>query len=469
MLWYNAGNHWKDVSLARADMKGDAYLVCPGPSLADIDAEKLRGRGRKVFAINTAYPKVKPDVWMGMDRAECYDPEIWAEPFMKIVRGNYTDMQAGGEPIKNYDNVYFADVKEPAPGKTMLDYRNHNDPLVWHNNTLAAMLHLIIWMGGKRIYLVGCDMGGKKDYYDDRELPPEQREYNRKLYKAQISFIKALSERARSLDVQLISSTPDTPLNSFLQYIPIEEAISESERKATVEKTEIKHALDAERKVAVITPTRGDRPQLIRAWRKMMDYQTVRPDKVYLIDRKPKIEGEDQRERIHEGVELAKKDGITHIIIMEDDDYYPPDYIEKVLGAWGTQHIIGGYYYPIYHLKDRNRVVYNMDMKMNTGIVAPPLNSTAFTVKFWDSFMQGDFAYTERNLDLEMWKWAHEINTPYKFIYDPDLMISIKHGIGKVAGGNHSGIKEGCAVADNDMRWLTKAVHPDILEIYKQL
>lgn len=255
-MYYNLGKNskgWGKVSWARQDMGADAFLCCPGPSLVPVP----RGRGRKVFAINTAYPRVNPDIWMGLDRVECYDRNIWAEPFIKVCRGNYTNMLLGDKPIRYFDNVFFASIKEPAKGKTMFDYMNHSDPLVWHKNTLATMLHLILKMGAKTIYLVGCDMGGK-DYYDDRILTASQRAINHKLYKEQVKFIHNLSNK-----VKIISCTPNSPLNEFLEYKDLGIAIKDSEAKVTVENEPILHCLEAEDKykqltVATIYKSGGD-------------------------------------------------------------------------------------------------------------------------------------------------------------------------------------------------------------------
>jgi hypothetical protein len=242
-MYYDLGSKgkgWSKVSWARQDMGADAYLCCPGPSLQPVP----RGRGRKVFAINTAYPRVNPDIWMGMDRVECYNRQIWGEPFIKVCRGNYGDMEVDGRPIRHFDNVFFASVAE-SKGKTMFDLLNHDDPLIWHKNTLATMLHLIVKMGAKTIYLVGCDMGGA-DYYDGRVLSDEQRKINHKLYKQQIEFIKTVSKR-----VNIVSSTPNSPLNDFLEYKELGQAIKESEDKVKVNDGQILHCLEAEGKYLV--------------------------------------------------------------------------------------------------------------------------------------------------------------------------------------------------------------------------
>lgn len=247
-LYYETGNGWAQTTLARKDLGMDAYLCCPGPSLALVDPEKMKGRGRMVFAINTAYPRIKPDVWMGLDRIECYDKNILYEPFIKIFRGTYfNEMKCEGIPVKDYPNVFWASLGEPEPGKTMLNYRNHGDLFVWHKNTMAAMLHLMIWMGARTIYLVGCDMGGKTDYYDSRVLTGEKRKYNRRLYAEQIGFIADLAKEAVKYGISIKSATPGSPLNDFIEFTALDEALALSERKTIQPPSEILHAVDAEK------------------------------------------------------------------------------------------------------------------------------------------------------------------------------------------------------------------------------
>jgi len=246
MLYYDlgeGGRGWSKVSWARYKMGADAFLCCPGPSLVDVP----RGRGRKIFAINTAYPRVKPDVWMGLDRVECYDRNIWAEPFAKVCRGNYGDMKVGDKLIRFFDNVFFASVKAPEQGKSMLDLLDHGDPLVWHKNTLASMLHLIIKMGAKNIYLVGCDMGGSKDYYDSRVLAEDHKKHNHNLYAEQIRFIQKLAFSAKPKGIEIVSCTQESPLNNFLAYKDLGDALKESESKVNVENDSVLHCLEAEK------------------------------------------------------------------------------------------------------------------------------------------------------------------------------------------------------------------------------
>ena len=465
MIYYNLNNGgWKKTTWARQDLGADAFLCCPGPSLADVP----RGRGRRVFAINTAYPKVTPDVWMGLDDAACYDKRIWAEPFIKVIK---RDQQVDGKMVSSFDNVFLADFQKQE--KSMFQLRAHEDKMLWKGNTMASMLHLMVWMGAKRIHLVGCDMGGKKDYYDNRVLTDDQRSYNRRLYKQQVGYIKALHEEGKKYGIEFISCTPDSPLNDFLPHIALEDAIRQSEKKVDVIPEKVKHALDS-RKTAVVTPTRGDREVFLGELKKMLAYQTVKPDGVYIIDRKPTKEGNDQRDRVKEGVEKAKKDGALRVIIMEDDDYYPRDYIERVLNSWGDSNLVGGRDYDIYHLRDRQYARYNTQQltgfyqkRYGKGFHVAPLNATSFTIAAWDKFISSEFYGKYTNLDEELWAWAQSYNVKRKWI--DSGVVSIKHGVGKCAGGNHKSINPKYAKPDPELEKLKSLTDTDIFTTYKAI
>ena len=254
-LIYNCGNGFKKISFARKNMGMDAYLCCPGPSLKNIDPNILRGKGRKIFSINTTYPFIKPDIWLGMDKIECYDRNLLHEPFIKIFRAPLEkELFWDDKRISEYPETYFATIKEPEKGKTMFNYREHDVPFVWHKSTLMVALHMMIWMGAKDIYLAGCDLGGNTDYYDGARLNDEQRSYNRRLYKSQVKHLEELYKIGKKYNINLHSVTPNSPINDFMDYIPIEEAINKSEEKTKFKDndTSIKHVLEIPRKTTVV-------------------------------------------------------------------------------------------------------------------------------------------------------------------------------------------------------------------------
>lgn len=234
MIWYNSGEGWASVSWARRDLNLDAILCCPGPSLKEVDSSSLKGPGRKVMAINTAYPMVKPDIWVGMDEAYCYDINLLDESFPKVFRGTYSEMTREGRKVKDCPETYFADVAIVPPGKTMLDLRERDTKFAWHKHTLGVALHMLIWMGAKNIYMLGCDMGGIKDYCHELTLTQDQRSRNHKLYIQQTIFIEKLAIAAKPYGITIWSSTLNSPLNRFLPYKDIIEVTAKEPKTSQI-------------------------------------------------------------------------------------------------------------------------------------------------------------------------------------------------------------------------------------------
>lgn len=227
-LWYDCGRGLvKAVGFARSDMGADLYLCCPGPSLAGVDPAALRIPGAFLLAVNTAYPRIRPDLWIGMDTPACYDPRLWWEPFPKVCRGSYVNETCGGVPVRRLPNVYFADV-ERAYVTDIFRRRQHDAKFVWNGNTFIVAVHLAVWLGARRIHLVGCDFGGKQDYHDARHLTNQQRHGNRLLYSRLLSLLPRLRDTAKVNGVELVSCTADSGANAHLEYRPLAEALAQT-------------------------------------------------------------------------------------------------------------------------------------------------------------------------------------------------------------------------------------------------
>lgn len=245
-LWYDCGNGWvRARGLARCNLGADAYLCCPGPSLAALHAAALNGPGRMIFAVTTAYPAVRPDVWVGTDVPECYDRRVWAEPFIKIVRGSHHDESCQGRPLKDFPNVFFADL-EDAPVSEIFRRRAHDTVFVWNRNTFTTALHLVVWAGARRVFLVGCDFGGGRDYHDGRRLAEGRRADNRRLYANLVQDLHRLAPEGRAQRIEIVSCTSGSPVNEFLPFVELKDALRSSEAEAPDGHAPLLHAADAE-------------------------------------------------------------------------------------------------------------------------------------------------------------------------------------------------------------------------------
>jgi hypothetical protein len=228
MIWFFDNDKAIKANFGRVDAGSDAYLYLPGPSLADVDFD-VRIPGTTAFAMNTAYPKVKPDYWLGMDLPGCYDSSLLYEAFPKFWRGTYSRKTYKGTDLKNLPQSYFVSIAKPEGG--IGDMFKKDIPKAWFNHSLGVMLHLIVEMGFKKIHFVGCNLGGKSDYYDDRVLPEDQHQSNRRLYDQQNVFLREFKDVGQRFGVECISCTEDSPINDYMAYMPLKQALSESTAK----------------------------------------------------------------------------------------------------------------------------------------------------------------------------------------------------------------------------------------------
>jgi len=177
-------------------------------------------------------------------------------------------------------------------------------------------------------------------------------------------------------------------------------------------------------RIAAITPTRGDRPKFLENCITQMQNQTVKLDKHYIIDYPPTSNEVDLIERVKYGIELAKKDGIDFVFIIEDDDYYPTDFIEK---TYKEGFDIIGYDSTVY---------YHIGIKGKKEMTHPERSSlfcTAFKTNALDFFEYPN--PTEPYLDLKIWKWGVK-NLVY-YLHHNILAVGIKHGVGICGGNGH--------------------------------
>jgi hypothetical protein len=212
----------------------------------------LRGVGRTIYAINTAYPTIKPDVWIGLDGVKCFDERVWDESFMKVCR-KLRDTEA----MRLKPNTFFASMEEKDAAQ-MLIARDNESTFVWSRSTFLFALHFILWRGHRKIHLIGCDMGGPRDYHDDRVLTEDQRKRNRQLYAEQVRTLRRIHPMLEDVGIELTSCTPESPVNEFLERRSIEKALSDC-LPPKIENEAVYHVTDTiEKNVVLVWKSGGD-------------------------------------------------------------------------------------------------------------------------------------------------------------------------------------------------------------------
>ena len=225
----------------------DAILACPGPSLAAAAETDLHVPGAFVVGLNTSWPSVRPDVWVGMDPAECYAADLLWQPFPKFMGTRFSEARFGGEPVKTRPGVHFISGRKDIPhgeydwpwSAFHPDRLGDQPDFVWCLWSIWSALHVATWLGARRIWLVGCDLGGrisepaKADYHDGRTLEDHLAARNAKALRGQLSlFPRLLSEAARG-GFEIVNTSESSALVDMpgIATVPLAEALETIRRE----------------------------------------------------------------------------------------------------------------------------------------------------------------------------------------------------------------------------------------------
>lgn len=193
-------------------------------------------------------------------------------------------------------------------------------------------------------------------------------------------------------------------------------------------------------KFCTITPTR-DRPKMLQFCRAQLELMTIHPQSKYFINYNPTDSQPDLIRRVRSGIELAQRDGIDIVYIIEDDDCMPADYFE--LMDIGDNDFIGSdstYYYNIKNKTWRYQ--------------QHPGRSSLFCTGFRISALENFRWPADHNLflDIALWDFARDTRKKVKLMSDNPCTGIKGHGEGMHGGKAHKQVLEN---KDNeDMDWL---------------
>ncbi len=226
-------------------------------------------------------------------------------------------------------------------------------------------------------------------------------------------------------------------------------------------------------KFGIIIPDRNDRPQFTANCLRMIEAQTIKPTiiehvKDFPIDVnadgyvEPVQPGNkaDITLRYRIGYERLRGKGLDVIFLIENDDWYSPDYFEVMLDAWkkhGYTDIFGTNYTKYYHLK----LLSHFDMNHQT-------RSSAMSTMLKPNL---DFAWCKDEdpfTDLHLWRTLKGVTfKPHKHI-----CMGFKHGVGLCGGKFHTSKLyryDQSGQKDSDMSFLKSTLDEKSFEFYKQM
>lgn len=207
-------------------------------------------------------------------------------------------------------------------------------------------------------------------------------------------------------------------------------------------------------KIAVLIPDRNDRPNFLQNCLRMIDNQTLKPDIIELVNFIPTDSKCDITKRYRIGYDNLRNKEVDIICLIENDDYYHPEYIETMVNKWvesekpdllGTNNTI---YYHLYLNKYFTMRHNTRSSAMNT-LIKPDLNF---------KWCNDNEAYT----DIHLWRTLTGI------IFEPNKIISlgIKHGNGLCGGRTHTDNLHRFVNNDENYLFLKSIMDKESLKFY---
>jgi len=209
-------------------------------------------------------------------------------------------------------------------------------------------------------------------------------------------------------------------------------------------------------KLGIIIPSRGDRPQFLVNCLRMIMAQTVQPDFIEIVNDIPLTKDCDITKRYRIGYERLRNKDIDVIALIEDDDWYAPNYLEYMVNKWiekGKPNLLGLNHTIYYHLKLRSwfRMGHETRSSAMNTLIKPdmeltwPVDNDPFT-------------------DIHLWHTIRGV------IFEPEQIIcmGIKHGVGKCGGRSHVDQLHRFINDDKDLSFLKSKLDEKSFKFYSE-
>ena len=210
--------------------------------------------------------------------------------------------------------------------------------------------------------------------------------------------------------------------------------------------------------IAVVVPTRKDRPRFLQFCKKQLRDQTQRIHHIIIVDDPPPNPDLcDITWRYRIGCRRALDKRCNVIMFWEDDDWYHPTYVQWMISQWitaGSPGLFGVNETYYYHLGARKKVRF-----------FHPARASAFCTLISSTYAQNIKwpKDSTASLDLELWSKGG-ITIPWG---ETILAIGIKHNIGCNGGSWHDPKRDGWR-PENAKGWFLEKLNPKAKAFYQQ-
>lgn len=400
------------------------FIIGGGPSVDKLDLSLLQGE--LVIGINRAYEKITPSILYGVD------PQLWG----------WAELGKLGEESKRkfseYEGykVWMALTEAYPPDFYLIDVDKSESykigstkRLEFNGNSGYGAINLAAALGANPIYLIGFDMHGDKQgkqkwWHDGYPL-----DYGEAVYPQYIKQITKFAPTLKAGGRKVFNLNPKSELKCF----PFGSYAKIATKKPRIPTNAIS-VMTKPGIITAITPT-GDRPLALALCQQWMDAQTVRPDQWIVVDdgkipskapesaeyirRTPNKNDPKHTLNINLNAAFPYVRG-EKIIIIEDDEYYAPKYIETISKKLDDYEVVGISHSRYYHLPSGAEAIHG-----NT--IHASLAQTSFRSSYLREVELLTRQPLKHYLDISLWHNAMAESRGYLFLDKPEaLYVGIK-------------------------------------------
>lgn len=230
----------------KADCLMDSYkgcsvfLLCGGPSLAQMPLEQLNQTGIMVAAVNSAANLYRPHLWFMVDEPKKEFPEsLWRDPaVMKFTRADHKRKRLKtpeGDPgslmVHQCPGTYFFSVTSGFTPESFLDKPNPAWEIRAGKTKRSVMLvavRLLYWLGFRTVYLLGADFHYRpeKTYADAPNKGSSDCGSNNNTMHVLNEWFHRLRPEFEKRGFHIYNSTPQSRLTAF-DYVDFEAAVTQ--------------------------------------------------------------------------------------------------------------------------------------------------------------------------------------------------------------------------------------------------
>jgi hypothetical protein len=203
---------------------GPCFLIGGSPQLNEVK-DKLASEPIMKAAMNNTGTVVRPDIWIGADRAENFSASILVDPSpMKFAVISRRDCDVKGKKWHEMPNTFFVSTKQMKPKEFFVPNRDFS----WDKNVFMISLQILHRLGFDTVFTVGCSFSITKEsqYCYETNLNENQVNYTQNTYNAAVRQVREILPIAEQNNFKIISCTPGSKLNDVVEFWELDRAIA---------------------------------------------------------------------------------------------------------------------------------------------------------------------------------------------------------------------------------------------------